>query len=84
VNRRGFLQLLAGSAAAAVAAAVAAPKVSYFFAPVGGWESDIILQADDFAPYFLWRIPYFHTPSLAAGPYLGCMPIAREEEFYPT
>lgn len=34
MNRRGFLKFL-GSAGAA---AIVAPKVSYFFAPQGGWK----------------------------------------------
>jgi hypothetical protein len=34
VNRRGFLKLFAGAAAGAIVV----PKVSYFFAPQGGWQ----------------------------------------------
>lgn len=34
MNRRGFLKLLTGAAAGAVVA----PRVSYFFAPKGGWS----------------------------------------------
>lgn len=36
MNRRSFLRILGGAAAAAVAA----PATKYFFAPAGGWEWD--------------------------------------------
>lgn len=36
MNRRGFLKLLAGAGAATA--------TSYFFAPVGGWHSDVIVN----------------------------------------
>lgn len=36
MNRRRFLSLLAGAGAASA--------TSYFFAPIGGWKSDVIAQ----------------------------------------
>ena len=39
LNRRNFLRLAAG--------AVAVPTVSYFFAPVGGWKSDVIVHPQE-------------------------------------
>jgi hypothetical protein len=36
VNRRSFLGLLAGAGAATA--------TSYFFAPIGGWKSDVIID----------------------------------------
>lgn len=36
MNRRGFLKLFAGAAAGAIVV----PKVSYFFAPRGGWVTN--------------------------------------------
>lgn len=41
MNRRGFLKLFGGAAAATAAAAIA-PK--YFFAPIGGWKSSILVN----------------------------------------
>ena len=41
MNRRSFLQLF-GMAAPVVAAAP-----TYFFAPIGGWKSDVILNPND-------------------------------------
>jgi hypothetical protein len=38
MNRRRFLAILAG------AAPVAAVAPTYFFAPVGGWKSDVIVR----------------------------------------
>lgn len=38
MNRRAFLRILAGAAPVAVVA----PK--YFFAPVGGWKPDVIIN----------------------------------------
>ena len=45
MNRRSFLKLLGGSGAAA-AAAVVAPEATkaFFFAPRGGWQSDVIVN----------------------------------------
>ena len=43
LNRRNFLRLAAG--------AVAVPTVSYFFAPVGGWKSDVIVHPKDPASF---------------------------------
>lgn len=37
MNRRSFLSLLAGAGAASA--------TSYFFAPIGGWKSDVIAHA---------------------------------------
>jgi hypothetical protein len=42
MNRRGFLKMLG----LAAPAAVVAPK--YFFAPLGGWKSDVITNPSDF------------------------------------
>lgn len=36
MNRRRFLSILAGAGAASA--------TSYFFAPIGGWKSDVIAQ----------------------------------------
>ena len=36
LNRRSFLSLLAGAGAASA--------TSYFFAPIGGWKSDVIVH----------------------------------------
>jgi hypothetical protein len=38
MNRRGFLKLFGG------AAAVATVAPTYFFSPIGGWKSDVIVN----------------------------------------
>ena len=48
INRRSFLRRLFG-----VATAAAAP--TYFFAPIGGWKSDTIINPND------WRPSAYHT-----------------------
>jgi hypothetical protein len=51
VNRRGFLKLLGMAAPAAVVA----PK--YFFAPLGGWTSDVIVPPDvDLCGIGYWQL----------------------------
>lgn len=41
MNRRGFLKLLGAAAPVALA------KPTYFFAPVGGWASDVIINPSE-------------------------------------
>jgi hypothetical protein len=48
MNRRGFLKLFASAAPVAVVAP------TYFFAPIGGWKSDVIVNPD----YYGIQWPY--------------------------
>ena len=40
MNRRGFLRMFGGAAAAAIVA----PPVKYFLPPIGGWSSPLIVN----------------------------------------
>lgn len=55
MNRRGFLKLLG------MAAPVAAVAPKYFFAPIGGWKSDVILN------------PGYHFDTIIADDLVGSM-----------
>jgi hypothetical protein len=66
MNRRGFLKLLAGAAAASTTA--------YFLPPIGGWKSDVIAQPWPkptlLEPMFLHGLRYYNVAS-TSGEYLG-------------
>lgn len=50
MNRRGFLKLFAGAAAAAV---VAEAVPTYFLPPIGGWKSDVIVNPTSYRTYLM-------------------------------
>jgi hypothetical protein len=50
MNRRGFLKLFGGAAAAAVVAPVVP---TYFFSPIGGWKSDVIVNPTAYNTYLM-------------------------------
>jgi hypothetical protein len=71
MNRRNFLRLLAGAAAA--------PAVTYFLPPIGGWKSDVIVNPFASPPWMagdqiiadpsLWGLPFY--VSNIGGPFSG-------------
>lgn len=74
MNRRNFLRLLAGAGAASA--------TSYFFAPVGGWHSDVIVNPNEtHLPPHLWGLRYYQTkPPYVSDEYHGISrhPVTKE------
>jgi hypothetical protein len=58
MNRRRFLQILAGTAAASTTA--------YFLSPIGGWKSDLIVHAPELEYTFCGKVVY-EDPSVPLG-----------------
>jgi hypothetical protein len=76
MNRRNFLGLLFGAAAAQ---AIPEAAVKYFLSPIGGWKSDVILHPPSYDD--LTAISHDYMLATIADNYFKVSPLFKPKEY---